>query len=542
MRAAQGECGLFVIEMIDKPAFRPMAAGAILVGVIFFIDPALVYVVVAFDTSGAELHKLPFTIVVQMAGETGGSHVRAGERETCFFVLFKTEGAALKTVHGMAMAAIRAATVLDKLPFVKIGMAGCAILVCQGFRHAAAGMALAAIYALVHAFEGEFGSVVVKIFPGAFAAKARFVVAFGAVGPKLSAVHIVVTSSTGRGGQAQAVLKNPAGTKRQVVALSAIDLLVPAFEGEMGTAVIKVFVAGKYRPTLFGVATFAVAAQILVVWVAVAVGTVGKGYAGKTLERFTGAGFLLVTIKTSHLGMFAEQGKVCFTVIKVCRRRKSRRVMAAGAIGGKRVLMDVRVAGSALLAEAQKGFFIVFVIGVLDMVGFMAIAAIGFPVRAAEFVACPIVVKTFFINPDHLKIPPVVFAVTVEAVFAAHLAGSVIPFPLLYPGIDGFVAFQALGTGDAFAQYMTFGTVEHSFQIGMRRRQFARGNLGKTSGMRQNQHNKNPRRVQVSHAKTGSGVAIAGNAVFIVIFPGCRGEGYGRIQKDSGWAGSVCAR
>lgn len=88
------------------------------------------------------------------------------------------------------------------------------MLVRQGFGHAAAGMALAAIDALVFAFEGEFGPVVVEVFPGAFPAKARFVVAFGAIGSKLSAVHIVVAAGAGRSGQAQVVLKNTAGTKR----------------------------------------------------------------------------------------------------------------------------------------------------------------------------------------------------------------------------------------------------------------------------------------------------------------------------------------
>lgn len=158
--------------------------------------------------------------------------------------------------------------------------------------------------------------------------------AFGTIGSKLSAVHIVVAAGTGSGGQGQVVLKNPAGTKRQVVALLAINLLVPAFEGEMGTTVIKVFVAGKYRPALFGVATFAFAAKVLVVRIGVAAVAVRKRNTGKTLKCLAGAGFLLVTIDTSHLGVFSKQGEVCFTVIKVCRRRKRCRVVATGAIGG----------------------------------------------------------------------------------------------------------------------------------------------------------------------------------------------------------------
>ena len=132
--------------------------------------------------------------------------------------------------------------------------------------------------------------------------------------------------------------------------------------------------------------------------------------------------------------------------------------------------MDVRVAGSALLTQAEKSFFVVFVFGVLDMVGFMAVAALGFFVGTGEFVSRPIVVKTFFIKPDHLKFPSVVFAVAVEAVFGAHLVGGVIAFPLLDSGIDGFVAFEALGISNTFTQLMTFGTVEYPLQLGMRRR------------------------------------------------------------------------
>lgn len=306
----------------------------------------------------------------------------------------------------------------------------------------------------------------------------------------------------------------------------------------MRRVVIKVFVAGKYRPALFGVATFAVAAQVLVVRIAVAAGAGGKRNAGKALKCLAGAGFLLMTIDTGYLGMFSEQGKVCFTVIKVCRRRKICRVVAAGAIGRKRVLMDVRVAGSALLTQAQKCFFVVFVFGILDMVGLVAFPAFGFFVGTGEFVSCPIVVETFFIKPDHLKIPSVVFAVAIKAVFAAHLAGGVIAFPLLNPGVDGFVALQALGIGDTFAQHMAFGTVEHTLQLGMRRRQVTRGNLRKASRGRQNQHNKNPQRVQVSHAKTGSGVAITGNAVFIEVFPSSSGVGRERPDVEvSGWVG-----
>lgn len=132
--------------------------------------------------------------------------------------------------------------------------------------------------------------------------------------------------------------------------------------------------------------------------------------------------------------------------------------------------MDVRVAGSALLTQAEKSFFVVFVFGVLDMVGFMAVAALGFFVGTGEFVPCPIVVETFFIKSDHLKISSVVFTMAIEAVFGAHLVGGVIAFPLLDSGIDGFVAFEALGISNTFTQFMAFGAVEHALQLGMRRR------------------------------------------------------------------------
>lgn len=171
MRATQRERRLLVVKMIGGPAGRFMTTGAILAGIIFFTDLAPVHVVVAIHTTGAELNKRPLAGLVQVAGKTRRGQVGALQGESGFFMLFKAERTALEAFHRMALAAIRAGAIFYKLPFVKIGMARRAILVRQSFGHAAAGMALAAIDALVFAFQGEFGPIVVEVFPGGFSAK-----------------------------------------------------------------------------------------------------------------------------------------------------------------------------------------------------------------------------------------------------------------------------------------------------------------------------------------------------------------------------------
>lgn len=101
-------------------------------------------------------------------------------------------------------------------------------------------------------------------------------------------------------------------------------------------------------------ALFAVCAQIGIVRIFVTTVAIAERHAGKSLERFPVSGLFFVALHTSHRFVFAQQRKIGLVVVKITRRRKSRRGMAPGAIVRQGVLVGIRVAGFAIFAESQK--------------------------------------------------------------------------------------------------------------------------------------------------------------------------------------------
>lgn len=301
--------------------------------------------------------------------------MRPLERKRCFFVLIKAEGASGKTLYRVAGITIRCGAIFYELTIVKIGMAGGAGVVVERIDHAA-GMAFPAINLLVFSGQREVRPVVVEIIPGIPSPESLLGVAFGAIHAESAVMDILMTSSAICSSDPQAVLENCTGIAIPVVTYPAIQVLVASFQREMRRGVVEPVLAGKCLPAQFGMAGLAVGAEVVVVRIGMAAGTIGKRYIGKLLERPAVAGFFAVAIGTFHLAVLPEKRKIRFTVIKARRNSKRARVVAIGAVLGKRVLVDVGMTAYTFLAQTQVGFFVRFVFRILNIIRLVAFPAV----------------------------------------------------------------------------------------------------------------------------------------------------------------------
>ena len=125
------------------------------------------------------------------------------------------------------------------------------------------------------------------------------------------------------------------------------------------------------------------------------------------------------------------------------------------------------MAGSTLLVQPQEGLLPLFQLRVIDKVGNVALAAIYFTVCSCQFILRKAVVEIFFIEPHHIKIPPVVFAVAFGTVFTSGLSGRMVTCLPADKALYFFMAIQAFIIGDFLSQRMALRAIGYPFQIGM---------------------------------------------------------------------------
>lgn len=146
------------------------------------------------------------------------------------------------------------------------------------------------------------------------------------------------------------------------------------------------------------------------------------------------------------------------------------------------------MAGSTILAQAQKGILPLFQFRFIDEIRNVALAAVDPAVGPGQFISCKAVVEIPFIEPGHIEIPAVVFAVAFGTVFTPDIAGSMVTRPAADKAPDFFMAIQALIIGNLFPKGMTLRTIRYSFQVGVRSGQGPRRQLCLQAGKEQRIH------------------------------------------------------
>lgn len=165
-------------------------------------------------------------------------------------------------------------------------------------------------------------------------------------------------------------------------------------------------------------ALFAIRPEIEIVRILVAAVAIAERHSGELLEGLSAAGLFFVAFDAIHRSVLAHKGKIRLAVIKFCRRSKGGCRMAFRTIGAQGFLVVVFMAGIALAAQAQVGLAPFFQFPVLHKVRFMALAAIGCPVRTGKIEARQAVVEFVFIETNDVKIPAVVVTVADGTIFS----------------------------------------------------------------------------------------------------------------------------
>lgn len=258
------------------------------------------------------------------------------------------------------------------------------------------------------------------------------------------------------------------------MASGTIDLLVFPFQGKMRFAVVEFFYPGQRAEGLLDMALLAVCPQVSIVRIAVAGVTIIGSYLGKLLKYFSIPDILFMAFGTIDRFMLPQKGKIRFIMVKLRRRRKSGCGVAFGAIVGQGFLMHILMTGDAILVQPQIGIASFFQLPVFHQIGFMALPAVNFFVRPAEFEPGEVVIEFVFIKPDNIKIPAVMVAVADGAVFPFGFPRRVKAGPAVHPGLYFFMTIQAFFIRDFIAQNVAFRTIEYPLQIGMCLRQVAR--------------------------------------------------------------------
>lgn len=258
-------------------------------------------------------------------------------------------------------------------------------------------------------------SIQVSNFP-----KTVFIVAFGAVGSKTAFVYVFVAGDTIFRFHPLPILKNSERRCVEVMAFLTVYLFVLSFERKQRFAVVKLVQFSRPRERLFRVAFLAVGAQVVFVCVGVATVAVGKCHAGKFLKLRSVSCFFQMAFDAGHGIVFSSQWKIRFVVIKPASRLECVAGMAFGAIVSQRFLVAVFVASQAVLLQAQKRSLPFFQSRIGYVVRLVAFPAVCFFVRADQVVAGFGVVKRFFIESNHVKLPSVVFAVASRTILVPH--------------------------------------------------------------------------------------------------------------------------
>lgn len=478
MHAGKREFGFTVVKMIIAPTRGLVATGACFARIPFFINLAVVYVLVAVYTLLPQSLEFPLLFVGFVASKTRRGHVGTFQHKPRFLVVLQRITALLKRIHRMAFGAIgRRNGITRKFAFVVILMAGRTGIMRKRIGHFFGDVAFFAIHRHVFAFEGKSRSIVVEFAFICHFSKRIFIVALGAVGAQSPFVGVFVAGITVGGQHTFPVLKNREWRGIHFMAFATICLFVFTFQGKQRFAVVEPAQAAFVLKGLFRVAFFTVITEVVFVRIVVATVAIFKSNTFKYLKLRTIFDLFFVAFDAVHIFVFPNQGKVGFVVVKLGGGGKFIGGMTLRAVVSQGFLVPVGMASIAVLNQSQKGFRAFFQARIADIIGLVALAAIDVFVAAGELIAGEVVFKIFLIKPHHVKFAAVVVAVAGSTIFAFYLRRGVVPHIPIDAVFDFLVAGHTFFIRQAVADVVALGAFRHAFQILVRIGQVARRQL-----------------------------------------------------------------
>jgi hypothetical protein len=107
----------------------------------------------------------------------------------------------------------------------------------------------------------------------------------------------------------------------------------------------------------------------------------------------------------------------------------------------------------------------------------VALTAVDLDVRSRKRKPGEIVVKALFIKAHHVKVSPVMLAMTFKAILSAHLSGHMISATRIDERFDVCVTSKAFIIRNFVTECVTLRTIRHPLEIGMRPGEIARRDL-----------------------------------------------------------------
>lgn len=118
-----------------------------------------------------------------------------------------------------------------------------------------------------------------------------------------------------------------------------------------------------------------------------------------------------------HVLMFAFQGELGLMMVKQCSRAERCGVVTGSAIAGKRLFMDILMAGNAAVIKTQVGI-ILFANGLLpDVFRFMTGGTFRFLVASGQGITGQAMIKLLFVKADNFKLKSMMVAMTGKTTF-----------------------------------------------------------------------------------------------------------------------------
>lgn len=242
-----------------------MTAPAILAGIIFWVDPVLVHIIMAIAAYQADTAEAPF-LGFLMTGKTGSGQMCTIEREWALLMFFQAEGRPAESLNGMAFGAVGRFAFLQEIPLVIISMAISATRECQGVGELPL-VAVAAVNPLMLALQRKTGLLMVEAACAFYQSEGLLGMALLAVLPETSFVGIFMAVGAAFEGQATVLTEGFSVANTFLMAVRTFHIAVFAGQWEAGPLVIET--RGWFESVL-SVAGLAVVTQGSLVYVLVA--------------------------------------------------------------------------------------------------------------------------------------------------------------------------------------------------------------------------------------------------------------------------------